>query len=90
MKVATAVAAGFAAGLAFVVACHHTTSAHAGPADCATWQVAEFDTPFSSSMECTSPVTGASACAVLPSGWEPMVFNNSSNGASIVARRCAP
>jgi hypothetical protein len=86
MKVPAAVAAGFVAGLAFVVACHHTTSAHAGPADCATWQVGYFDTTTpTSNCDPTEPSTYGAKCS-LPSGWEPMSYD----GSTVYARRCAP
>jgi len=89
MKIATAVAAGFAAGLAFVVACHHTTSAHAGPADCASWQIAEFNgTP--GLTQCSPSVAGTDACLGVPSGWEPISATITNVSQTVIARRCAP
>ena len=80
MKLPAAIAAGFAAGVAFVVACHHGGTAKAGPPECAVWQFAGLQ-----SVDIPDPVTGVKGVKELPPGWEPFGM-----GTAEFMRRCKP
>jgi hypothetical protein len=95
MKLSAAIAAGFAAGLAFAVACRRGGHASAAPNDCAVWQYAI----LSAAIEDTAPggtynayVQGMTQlnypfmATNLPTGWEPFAME----GSAVVVRRCKP
>ncbi|HWE30636.1 MAG TPA: hypothetical protein VHB97_21665 [Polyangia bacterium] len=83
MKIIT-LAAGFAAGIFFVVACERagTPAAHAAPSDCAAWQYAN-----ASALDTTVVLSSTVAAAELPSGWEPFAVDAQ---AGVLVRRCKP
>ncbi len=77
-------AAGFAAGLFFVVACERlgTPSAHASPGDCTTWQYAN-----ASALETDVVLSPTVAASELQSGWEPFAVDPQ---VGVLVRRCKP
>jgi hypothetical protein len=83
MKVMT-LAAGFAAGIFFVVACERagTPAAHAAPSDCTTWQYAN-----ASKLETSVLLSSTVAAEELPSGWEPFAVDAQTG---VLVRRCKP
>jgi hypothetical protein len=95
MKLPVALAAGFVAGIAFIVACHHAGPlAHAAPNDCAVWQysvitnVADVEPAGSYNIKGPSgvPQPFGFTATTLPAGWEPMTVQ----GDTVLMRRCKP
>jgi hypothetical protein len=94
MKSSSMMLAGFAAGIAFVVACHHAGStAHAGPNDCAEWEYffedQDVDDLQAQNVSTSVQVTiGTRSVSVrdLPPGWEPFATSSS----AVYLRRCKP
>ena len=83
MKTIT-LAAGFVAGIFFVVACERagTPAAHAAPADCATWQYAD-----ARGLQTDILLSATVAADELQSGWEPFAVDSQGG---VLVRRCKP